>query len=77
MISRIRLPGASGDRVVLALAAAIALLVGLLITRSPVAAVGPVAADLDELVVPDAAALRAWLVEHAATSPGVWLALTR
>jgi uncharacterized protein YdeI (YjbR/CyaY-like superfamily) len=36
-----------------------------------------VAADLDELVVPDAAALRAWLVEHAATSPGVWLALTR
>lgn len=36
-----------------------------------------VAADLDELVVPDAAALRAWLVEHAANSPGVWLALTR
>jgi uncharacterized protein YdeI (YjbR/CyaY-like superfamily) len=36
-----------------------------------------VAADLDELVVPDSAALRAWLVEHAATSPGVWLALTR
>ncbi len=35
------------------------------------------AADLAELVVRDAAALRAWLVENAATSPGVWLALTR
>ncbi len=35
------------------------------------------AADLEELVVADAAALRAWLVEHAATSPGVWLVLTR
>lgn len=34
-------------------------------------------ADLEELVVPDAPALRAWLVDHAATSPGVWLALTR
>jgi uncharacterized protein YdeI (YjbR/CyaY-like superfamily) len=36
-----------------------------------------VAEDLQELVVPDAAALRAWLVEQHATSPGVWLALTR
>ena len=35
------------------------------------------AAALEELVVADAAALRAWLVEHAATSSGVWLALTR
>ena len=35
------------------------------------------AEDLQELVVPDAAALRAWLVEQHATSPGVWLALTR
>jgi uncharacterized protein YdeI (YjbR/CyaY-like superfamily) len=34
-------------------------------------------ADLEELVVPDAAALRAWLDAHAATSPGVWLALAR
>ena len=34
-------------------------------------------ADLPELVVPDARALRAWLAEHAATSPGVWLALAR
>ena len=33
--------------------------------------------ELEELVVPDAAALRAWLAEHAATSPGVWLALAR
>jgi uncharacterized protein YdeI (YjbR/CyaY-like superfamily) len=36
-----------------------------------------VAADLDELVVADASALRAWLLHHHATSPGVWLALTR
>ena len=35
------------------------------------------AEDLQELVVPDAAALRAWLAEHHASSPGVWLALTR
>lgn len=35
------------------------------------------AQELDELVVPDAAALRAWLAENAATSPGVWLALAR
>jgi uncharacterized protein YdeI (YjbR/CyaY-like superfamily) len=34
-------------------------------------------ADLQELVVADAEALRAWLVNHHATSPGVWLALTR
>lgn len=33
--------------------------------------------ELLELVVPDAAALRAWLTEHHATSPGVWLALTK
>jgi uncharacterized protein YdeI (YjbR/CyaY-like superfamily) len=36
-----------------------------------------VAEELQELVVPDAAALRAWLVEQHAASPGVWLALTR
>ena len=30
-----------------------------------------------ELVVADAEALRAWLVDHHATSPGVWLALTK
>ena len=36
-----------------------------------------VAVDLQELVVSDAAALRAWLQEHHASSPGVWLALTR
>ena len=35
------------------------------------------AAELPELVVADAAELRAWLTEHAADSPGVWLALTR
>jgi uncharacterized protein YdeI (YjbR/CyaY-like superfamily) len=34
-------------------------------------------AELDELIVADADALRAWLVEHHATSTGVWLALTR
>ncbi|HLL69427.1 MAG TPA: YdeI/OmpD-associated family protein [Micromonosporaceae bacterium] len=33
--------------------------------------------DLAELVVADAGALRAWLADHHATSPGVWLALTR
>ncbi len=32
---------------------------------------------LEELIVADAAALRAWLAEHHGTSPGVWLALTR
>jgi uncharacterized protein YdeI (YjbR/CyaY-like superfamily) len=35
------------------------------------------ARDLDELVVADAAELREWLRLHHATSPGVWLALTR
>jgi uncharacterized protein YdeI (YjbR/CyaY-like superfamily) len=34
-------------------------------------------AELEELVVADAEALRAWLLEHHATSPGVWLALAR
>ncbi|GGK03896.1 hypothetical protein GCM10010123_37330 [Pilimelia anulata] len=34
-------------------------------------------AELDELVVADAAALRAWLSSNHATAPGVWLALTR
>src|SRR5918997_4850991 len=34
-------------------------------------------AELEELVVPDADALRAWLLDHHLTSPGVWLALTR
>ncbi|MBM0277621.1 YdeI/OmpD-associated family protein [Micromonospora tarensis] len=34
-------------------------------------------AELDELVVADADALRAWLSANHATSPGVWLALTR
>src|SRR3982751_5529658 len=33
--------------------------------------------ELDELIVADAAALRAWLTDHHATSPGVWLALTK
>ncbi len=36
--------------------------------------VGP---ELDDLLVADAPALRAWLAEHHETSPGVWLALTR
>ncbi|MFY1584052.1 YdeI/OmpD-associated family protein [Micromonospora sp. WMMD734] len=34
-------------------------------------------AELDELIVADAGALRAWLSAHHDTSPGVWLALTR
>jgi uncharacterized protein YdeI (YjbR/CyaY-like superfamily) len=34
-------------------------------------------AELDELIVADAEALRAWLLDHHTTSPGVWLALTR
>src|SRR3954469_4702794 len=34
-------------------------------------------AELDELVVADAEALRAWLSANHATSSGVWLALTR
>jgi hypothetical protein len=33
--------------------------------------------ELEELVVADAEALRIWLVDHHATSPGVWLALTK
>ncbi|MCU1547061.1 MAG: hypothetical protein JWO29_12 [Arthrobacter sp.] len=33
------------------------------------------AADLEELLVPDAAAWRAWLERHHAASPGVWLVL--
>jgi uncharacterized protein YdeI (YjbR/CyaY-like superfamily) len=35
------------------------------------------ALELPELLLPDAAAWRAWLLEHHATSPGVWLVLTR
>jgi uncharacterized protein YdeI (YjbR/CyaY-like superfamily) len=35
------------------------------------------AVELEELVVADADALRAWLLVHHETSPGVWLALTR
>ncbi|MFI6823993.1 YdeI family protein [Micromonospora sp. NPDC050187] len=34
-------------------------------------------AELDELIVADAEALCAWLSANHATSPGVWLALTR
>jgi uncharacterized protein YdeI (YjbR/CyaY-like superfamily) len=34
-------------------------------------------AELHELIVADAEALRAWLVSNHATSTGVWLALTR
>jgi uncharacterized protein YdeI (YjbR/CyaY-like superfamily) len=34
-------------------------------------------AELQELVVSDAEALRTWLLDHYATSPGVWLALTK
>ncbi|WP_067499932.1 YdeI family protein [Actinoplanes sp. TFC3] len=34
-------------------------------------------AELDELIVGDAEALRAWLTANHATSPGIWLALTR
>ena len=34
-------------------------------------------AELEELIVADAEGLRAWLLEHYDTSPGVWLALTR
>ncbi len=34
-------------------------------------------AELEELIVADAAALRAWLSANHNTSPGVWLALTR
>ena len=34
-------------------------------------------AELEELIVADAEALRVWLLDHHATSPGVWLALTK
>ena len=34
-------------------------------------------AELEELIVADAEALRAWLSAHHAMSPGVWLALTK
>ncbi len=34
-------------------------------------------ADLEELVLLDKEALRAWLLDHHTTSPGVWLALTK
>jgi uncharacterized protein YdeI (YjbR/CyaY-like superfamily) len=34
-------------------------------------------AELEELIVTDAAALRAWMVQHHGTSTGVWLALTK
>ena len=34
-------------------------------------------AELEELIVADADGLRVWLSEHHATSPGVWLALTK
>lgn len=33
--------------------------------------------DLPELLLPDAAAWRAWLAEHHADVPGVWLVLTK
>jgi len=33
--------------------------------------------ELEELIVADAEALRAWLVDNHATSTGVWLALTK
>ncbi|MGC5288718.1 YdeI/OmpD-associated family protein [Micromonospora sp. DT231] len=36
-----------------------------------------VSAELDELIVADADALRAWLSANHSTSPGVWLALTK
>ncbi|ASW54870.1 YdeI family protein [Plantactinospora sp. KBS50] len=36
-----------------------------------------VSAELDELIVADAAALRTWLSANHDSSPGVWLALTR
>ncbi len=35
------------------------------------------AAELEDLVLADAADLRRWLADHHDTSPGVWLALTR
>jgi len=35
------------------------------------------AVELPELLLPDAAAWRAWLAENHASSPGVWLVLTK
>jgi uncharacterized protein YdeI (YjbR/CyaY-like superfamily) len=35
------------------------------------------ATELDELIVADGAALRVWLLDNHAVSPGVWLALAR
>ncbi len=35
------------------------------------------AVELPELLVPDAAAWRAWLADNHASSPGVWLVLTK
>ncbi|MDP9888446.1 YdeI/OmpD-associated family protein [Pseudarthrobacter enclensis] len=35
------------------------------------------AVELEELLVPDAAAWRAWLEKNAATRPGVWLVLSK
>ena len=37
--------------------------------------VDPGSKDLEELLLPDAAAWHAWLEEHHTTSPGVWLVL--
>lgn len=34
-----------------------------------------VKAELEELLVPDAAGWRAWLLEHHGDSPGVWLVM--
>jgi uncharacterized protein YdeI (YjbR/CyaY-like superfamily) len=47
------------------------------VTSSSISLPGMASAELDELIVADAEALRAWLSEHHATSEGVWLALTR
>lgn len=37
----------------------------------------PLPDDLEELLLPDAAAWRAWLLAHHDSSPGVWLVTTR
>jgi uncharacterized protein YdeI (YjbR/CyaY-like superfamily) len=37
----------------------------------------PMAVELPELLVPDAAAWRAWLMDNHASSPGVWLVLSK
>ena len=47
------------------------------LVSAAVASVGPMATLLPELLVTDPAALRAWLEEHHATSPGVRLVLTK